>query len=136
MIRLLPEKGYKGLKAASWSGLAWSKMMLGKMDEVWEPMYNSLELSRQAGEKESLIYGVMLASLYYSFMGNPEPAHKLMGSLDAFMALSGYPIVGGAEVQYNLAKSKLRPGDAQCARWYEEGRKMRLEDAVVYAKGG
>lgn len=137
MIRMLPEKGYKGLKAAAWSCLAYTKMMQGKMDEVWEPMYRGLELSRTAGEKESLIYGVMEASAYFSIVGKAKPAHLLFGSLDAFIAATGYPVVGGAEVQYNMAKSRLQalPDPVQGARWYEEGKKMRLEDAVAYAMG-
>ncbi|MBK7338184.1 MAG: DUF4062 domain-containing protein [Saprospirales bacterium] len=135
LLRLLPEKGFKGLKAAAWSGLGYSKMMQGKMDEVWEPMYRGLELSRTAGEKESLIYGVMEASAYFSIVGKAKPAHLLFGSLDAFIAATGYPVVGGAEVQYNMAKSRLQalPDPATSARWYEEGKKMRLEDAVAYA---
>lgn len=136
MIHLLPEKGFNGLKAAAWSGLSFSWMMLGKMEEVWEPMYRGLELSRISGEKESLIYGVMQASHYFSMVGKHESAYRLFGALDAFITMSGYPMVGGAEAQYNMAKSRLQPGYAENGRWYEEGKKMRLEDAVVYAMRG
>lgn len=133
ILRLLPEKGYKGLKAAAWSGLAYSKMMQGKIEEVWDPLYRAFELSRLSGEKESLIYSVLHGCAYFGMVGEQERAHRLMGALDAFVAASGYPMVGGAAAQYDMARSKLQALPGQSERWYEEGRKMRLEDAATYA---
>ncbi|MFN0276838.1 MAG: ATP-binding protein, partial [Chitinophagales bacterium] len=132
----LPEKGYKGLKAAAMGGLAYAMLKMGQKDEVWPILKKALQYTRESGEKESEFYGVMEAAQYYSLSDFPEKACKLMGSVDAFVQTTSYPLVGPASVQYNQAKMDVF-GEGDIAgdkkRWYEEGKKMRLEDAVVYA---
>lgn len=115
--------------------LAYCNMMLGNIDEAEVQLMRGLEYSRVAGEKESEIYGTMEASLFYKLKGNDEKAYKIFGALDAFIASHQYPVVGGAEAQYTMTKSKLQPDwdKPQNKHWYEEGRKMRIEEAVIYA---
>lgn len=135
LYNLLPEKGYKGLKAAAMMCIAYTLMMQDKLDEAEAPLMSGLEYSRVAGEMESNVYGSMEASAFFKMKGNDEKAYKIFGALDNFILISGYPLVGGSEAQYNMTKSKLEPDFelVQNKRWYEEGKKLRLEDAIVYA---
>ncbi|MCG3165489.1 MAG: hypothetical protein POELPBGB_01252 [Bacteroidia bacterium] len=135
MYNLLPEKGYRGLKAAALMCIGYTLMMQNKIDEAEAPLMSGLEYSRVAGEMESNVYGTMESSAFFKMKGNDEKAYKIFGALDHFIAVSGYPLVGGSEAQYNMTKSKLSADFelTQNKRWYEEGKKLRLEDAIVYA---
>lgn len=135
MRKLLPEKGYKGLKSAAMNAYAFSMMMQGRLDEVHIPLMKALEFARECGEKESEFYGIMMASGYFKVIQKNEKAYKLFGALDTFLEDTQYPLIGASEVQYAMAKSKLEPDFtlADHKRWYEEGRKLRIEEAVMYA---
>ena len=135
MYKLFPEKGYKGLKSAALQYLVYGLILQGKTEEAEAPLIRALEYSRLAGEKESEFYGVMQSSYFFKVKNNNEKAYKLFGALDAFIVMANYPIVGGAEAQYNLTKSALEPewDNPQYKRWYEEGKKINLSDAVIFA---
>lgn len=135
LFNILPEKGYTGMKSAGMAGIAYCLMHLNRIDEAKPYMLKSLAYTRECGEKESEFYNVMEASQYYKITGNTEKACKLFGAVDNFIELAKYPIVGAAEVQYTDAKNTVYPDttDAQKNKWYQEGRKMSLEDAIVYA---
>lgn len=138
MYDLFPEKGYKGLKSAAMQALAFGHMKLGALHEAEVALRQGLEYSRVAGEKESEVYSTMEASGFFVLKGELEKAFRIFGALDAFIEMSHYPIVGGAEAQYKYSKELLLPHwespDAQ--RWYSEGRRMSLADAIVYALHG
>jgi|GEM_PF-668438 len=135
MYKLLPEKGYKGLKSAAMNAYAYAQLMQGKPEASHLPLMKALEFARECGEKESEFYGIMLAIGYFKVVQNNEKAYKLFGALDTFLEVTQYPLIGASEVQYAQVKSKLEPNFtlAENNRWYDEGRKWRIEEAVMYA---
>ena len=135
MYKLFPGKGYKGLKAAALSGYAYSLLKLGRLDEVALPMKQSLEYTRESGEKESEFYGTLLACYYALLNGNTLKACKLFGAIDAFVAATNYPLVGGAEAQYSEVKKAIFPEevDEEKTKWYEMGKQISLTDAIILA---
>ncbi len=135
MFRLFPEKGYKGLKSAAMNAYALAMLMLDKPDEAHSPFVKALELARESGEKESEFYGILLAVGYLKKKGNIDKAIKLMGALDSFIETTHYPMIGSAGHQYHLAKSGLEQAleDPRNKNQYEGGKKMRIEEAVLFA---
>ncbi|MBP6793934.1 MAG: DUF4062 domain-containing protein [Saprospiraceae bacterium] len=135
MYKMLPEKGYKGLKGAAKSIISYALIKLNRIEESERPLIQSLEYSRLSGEMESHIYGVMQASWFFKLKGNEEKAYTLFGALDQFITSSHYPLIGGSEVQYNETKKALHPDldHTQNKLWYEEGKRMTLLEGVVYA---
>lgn len=135
MYNMLPEKGYKGMRSGAMNCYSYCLIKLNRLEEAAKPLMKSLEYSRECGEKDSEFYGTLAAAWYFALTGNFEKACKIMGSIDAFILAASYPIIGAGEVQYNEAKSEVmkEPDNSQHKRWYEEGKKMRIEDAVVYA---
>lgn len=137
MYKMLPEKGYKGLKGAAKSIISYALIKLNRLVESEKPLLQSLEYSRLSGEMESNVYGVMQASWFYKLKGIDEKAYKLFGTLDHFIESSQYPLIGGSEVQYNETKNVLIKdlGNDQNRLWYEEGKRMTLLEGVVFALG-
>lgn len=135
MYQLFPLKGYKGLKGGAKSGLAYSYIKLGRLEEAEKPMMQALEYARTSGELESNVYGVMEASTFYSLKGNAELAYTLFGALDHFIETTGYPLVGGAEVQYTMTNSLLKNGLElpMNKNWYQQGRQLTLPQAILCA---
>lgn len=135
MYALFPEKGYKGLKGAAKSAVAYGYMMKGQFEEAGIVLMEALEYARTSGELESSVYGLMEAAYYFANIDQHSLACKLAGSLDAFIQSSGYPLVGGSEAQYNNMNSALEPWRNEPAnkRAYEEGKKLRMLEAVVLA---
>ncbi len=135
MYNMLPEKGYKGLKSAAMMGLAYARMMQGRIEEAEAPLMSGLEYSRLAGEKESEVYGGMEASAFFKLKGNDEKAYKILGALDSFIELSNFPVVGGAEAQYKMTMSIVKPDMHLPTNkaYYEAGKRMPLSEAIVYA---
>lgn len=135
MYQMLPEKGYKGLKSAAMAGYAYSMMMLGRLEEAEEPLLKSLAFSRECGEKENEFYVVTESVVFYAMKGNKEKACKLLGTLDQFLEISSYPLVGSSDALYKMATSALNldKNNPLEMRWYEDGKKMRIEDGIIFA---
>ena len=131
----LPAKGYKGLKAAALMGSAYALMQLAQLDEAGVHLRQGLEYARTAGEMESNVYGAMEASPYLKLTGQDQKAYQIWGALDNFIELSGYPLIGGSEAQYNYLKEIMEPDFQleQNIKSYEQGKKIRIEDAIMLA---
>lgn len=135
MHKLFPAKGYKGLKSAAMSGHAYCLNRLKRPEEAEKSLLKALEYSRECGEKESEFYVSLEASYYFSYTGNHEKAAKIFGAVDGFIAVAEYPLVGLGEIQYNDSRKQVLGDETntEIMQWYEEGKKMRLEDVIVYA---
>lgn len=130
---ILPAKGYKGLKAAALASLAFTLMEKQQYEEAEAFLFKSIEFIRESGEKEGEFYALMQSAEYFMWKGNTEFACKLLGALDAFIETIQYPIYGSAEVQYNRAKNSVYANgtNAQMDAWYREGKKIKLEEAII-----
>jgi hypothetical protein len=135
---IMPERGYKGMKAGAMGCYTYCLIKLGRLDEAEAPGMKALEYSRVCGEKDSEFYSALGTCWWFSLQGKHEKACKIMGAVDAFIEAFNYPLVGAGKVQYNEARSQVFKdnGSPQHQRWYEEGKKMSLPDAVVYALKG
>lgn len=135
LLRRFPEKGYKSLKGAAMYGLAFSHVMRGQLDAAFPLLRGALECAREGGEPEGQFFGTMAAAHYYGLVGNRELALKLLGAVDQFVALTGYPLVEIARRQYELARAAASPdgGAVENQPAWREGRKLRIDEAVVLA---
>lgn len=131
---ILPEKGYKGLKSVAIGGLFDSMLHLKKYEGLEAVAMKSLNYARECGEIDPQIHGIMGMAQYYYILLKTEKAYKLYGALNAFIEMSNYPMVSNFKVQYDeltgILSEKEKPENK---RWYEEGKKMRLEEAIAYA---
>ncbi len=133
VFSLMPEKGYKGLKSAVMAAHAYCLMKLKNLEEAKTSMMNALEYGRESGEKEADLQRTLEAALLNALEGNIEKACKLLGASEAYSESSGYPLVGTAETQRNEIREIIPTDQGDGKKWYEEGRKMKIEKAVVYA---
>lgn len=131
----LPEKGYKGAKSACNGCVAAAYLMKGMYREAENYLFKAIHYARESGEKESEFWGVMSASLYYGLKSDIETSCKLFGSANAFIEATQYPIVGSSALQYDKIKEVVIPDENNQERtiWYDQGKKMMIEDAIVYA---
>lgn len=135
MNTLFPDKGYKGLKAAAFHVLAHGYMRVGDMDLAKAALLKGLELSRTSGEKESEVYACMEAASYLASVGQWKDAYTVQGAMDNFIEVNHFPLVGGAKMEYDVAKGKLeaRWNHPDSQRAYGEGSMMSLSEGVKYA---
>ncbi len=135
MYALFSAKGFKGLKAAAFHVMAHSHMRFGNLPEAKNALIKGLEYSRAAGEKESEVYSCMEAAAYLALNNQWPDAFTTFGALDGFIEVSNFPLIGGAEVEYNLAKNKLlahwNNPDLQHA--YARGKRLSISEGVMYA---
>lgn len=131
----LPERGFRGLKSAAMLGSAYALMVMNNFAEAGPYLLRGLELARSAGEMESIIYSAMEAAPYLKHYDQNELAYTIWGSLDHFIQQSGYPLVGGSAAQYHFLQKLLEADLPYCdhKNWYEQGKNVRLEDAIVLA---
>jgi hypothetical protein len=110
-------------------------MMRGRMDECTPLLRRALEFTRETGEPEGHFFATLAAAQYHGMRGNHELAMRLMGAADQFIESTGYAVIAVAERQYRLARDAAMPPGTVAAneRAWREGRKLRLEDAVVLA---
>jgi hypothetical protein len=134
--RRFPEKGYMGLRASSMLALAFARVMQNRLGEAREPLRRALEFARMSGEMESQFYGTLAAAQFQGLSGNRDAGLRLLAAVDRFVAETGYPILGSAGRQYELARTAVNPTGADLSHEpaYLEGRKLPLEDAVVQAQ--
>jgi hypothetical protein len=135
LYSLMPEKGYKGIKSAAMNCYSYCLLKTGRYDELETPVFKGLQYARECGEKEIEFYSALVVCIYYSIRGNHEKAFKIFGAMDAFIESYSYPVVGAAAVQYNEMKSVVMKseGETDWQMWYEQGKKLRIEDALAYA---
>lgn len=135
MYAQLPTKGYTGMKSATTSGAAFCYSQFNQMEQADYYLMKSLQYTRMCGEKESEFFNTMCAAYLNQLNGNEIKAIKLFGAVDAFIELVHYPLAGATLKQYNLVKEKVLPNElkGQQLNWYNEGKKMQLEDALIYA---
>jgi hypothetical protein len=136
VIRRFPEKGYMGARAAAMLGLAFARVMQNRLEEAREPLRRGLEFARMSGEMESHFFGALAAAQFQALSSNRDAGLRLLGAVDRFVAATGYPLVSAAGRQYELTTAALNPSGTDLSREpaYVEGRKLRLEDAVVQAQ--
>ena len=135
VIRRFPEKGYKAMRAAAMLALAFARVMQNRVEEAREPIRRALEFARESGEMEAHFYGALAAAQYHGLTGKRDAGLRLLGAVDQFVAASGYPVVSSAARQYALALAAVNGEGSELSSEpaYVEGRKTRLEDAVVLA---
>lgn len=135
MYQILPPHGYKGLKAAAKSAEAYCLLMFDQVNEAELPLTQALELGRVSGELESNVYNILESAHFYWLKEFKEKAYKLIGAFDHFVETTGYPLVGGGEAQYRKLRTLLDPAkDLPTHKtWYETGKRMSLNEGVVYA---
>jgi tetratricopeptide (TPR) repeat protein len=138
VLRRFPEKGYKGLKGAAWHGFALSRLLRGELDAAWPFLRRGLENAREAGEPEGQFYGAMAAMHYFGRRGRRDFALKILGAVDQFIAGMGFPLVSMLRRQYDLARDAAVPTgcEPELEPAYREGRKSRIDEAVVLALKG
>lgn len=131
----LPEKGYKSYKSACMAHIAVSLLMMDKIAEAEPYFLKSLELTRECGEKEGEFHSTLLGSFLYGKKHDYEKACKLFGALNAFIEFSKYPLISTTKTYYEMTRDIVLPDekDVQRKKWYEEGKKMKIEEAVIYA---
>ncbi|MGK2863874.1 MAG: hypothetical protein ACSLE0_18215, partial [Chitinophagaceae bacterium] len=108
-------------------------MKLNHLEEAKTSMMDALEYARESGEKEAELYRTLEAALLNALEGNLEKACKLLGASEAYSESSGYPLVGTVEVQRDELCEIIPVDQGEGKKWYEEGRKMKIEKAIVYA---
>lgn len=133
--KLLPEKGYKSYKSACMGQLAISYLMMDKIPEAEQYYLKSLELTRECGEKEGEFHSTLLGSYLNEKKGDSEKACKLFGALNAFIEFSKYPMISVTKEYYDMTKALVFPDESNVQRkkWYDEGKKIKIEEAVIYA---
>jgi tetratricopeptide (TPR) repeat protein len=132
MFDMMPEKGYKGMKSAVMGAYTYSLLKLNRIEEAEKSIRKALQLARESGEKETDLHRTVEAALLFAMKGNDEKACKLLGAGEAFSQSSGYPLVGTAEVQCQEIRD-ISFNQPQAEKWYEEGRKMSIDKAVLLA---
>ncbi|MBK7426284.1 MAG: DUF4062 domain-containing protein [Saprospiraceae bacterium] len=135
MYNLFPEKGFIGLKSAAMQSISYAYYKMGQLDEAYKYLLRGYEYGRLSGEVESLFYGVMDGSILFFLMDKNEKAFRLRGALDNFLAVSGYPLTGGSQVQYDEIKILQMPvwDNALHQKWYNEGKSLSLSEAIIFA---
>lgn len=130
-----PAKGYKAFKSAAMNGCALAELMKKNFDSAWNYIIKAIEYARESGEVESKFWGVLSACSVFSLTEKFEKAAYLLGCLDNFFEETQYPVAGsGVWVLANARKATMPEGyDAQRKGWYETGKKMKLEEALIYA---
>jgi predicted ATPase len=137
-LRTLPEKGYKVPKAAAAFALALSQMLRGQLEDARTTLRRGVDLARQSGEMEALLFSVLASAHLEGRAGNRELGLRLLGAADQFVARTGYPLAGASHRQHAFASAAVNPdgADLSSERVYLEGRRLRLEDAAVLALRG
>ena len=135
MLELMPEKGYKSLKATVYGAYAYCMLKLGRLEEPEQYQMVSLEMARESGEKEAELSRCAEAALLFAMMGKHEKAGKILGASEGNSERSGYPLVGISQVQCDEARKRILEEVSESAfgKWYDEGRNLPIEKAVVYA---
>lgn len=135
MIALMPEKGYKGLKAAVYAHCAYCLYKAGKVAEAVQYGSIALDYARESGEKENEMNTLVTAALLLATQGITEKAAIAMGAAESYSKSSGYPLVGSIQTQFEEARDLIlaKEPEAEFQTWLEKGRKTPLEKAMVMA---
>ncbi len=133
-INIMPENGLKGLRGGFLLAYVHCRRKLGNVENEDQLINTALENVRESGDQEALFHSMMGITDYLLSKGHLEKAHKAYGSAQAFIEMTNYPLLGPSLNEYN-EMINLFPGmnaNPEHLKWFEEGKKMRLEEAIVF----
>ncbi|MBK7334944.1 MAG: DUF4062 domain-containing protein [Saprospirales bacterium] len=130
----LPKKGYQGYKSAALAGCTLALIYSGRLAEAGPYFLKSLEYARGSGQKEMEFFSILAGCQYYGLIGNFRKACALLGALDAFAKQTNYFFHGTPTWEYEQARSLAfsDQADEQRTAWYDQGRKMSLDEVILF----
>lgn len=129
-----PPKGYKGYKSAALACCTMALVFSGRSGEARSYFFKSMEYARESGEKEMEFFATLTGCAFFSMTGDHAKAATLLGAVDNFIEQANYPSTGMSTWQYEYARSVALPDTADAGRkaWYDQGRKMTLDEVILF----
>jgi predicted ATPase len=108
-------------------------LLLGRVEDGRERACSGLSIGRSIGDRQGTVYGLALLVWAAADAGEAERAGRLWGAIEAE---AGRSPIGQWEAERDEYVARLAPVTGEdFDRGVEEGRRMTLDDAVVYALG-
>ena len=135
LYAMLPTRGQQHIKSSAKLVVSYALLMREAFEEATAALIQCLEYARQSGDRETELYAVVASATHFAVLGDHQKAIQLLGTVDASVETTGYPPAGVPAVQYAHLKGLVgeRLDGAAERRWYAEGRRMTLPEAIMMA---
>jgi len=137
LLSSLPERGMRGVYSACYGAVVQYLTVTDPENYAQINEYKRLMVNaaRESGEKESEFHVCLEAVYFFQMYDETEASGIMIGAVDAFIAETGYPMMGSVKAKYDGIVKAVRekiPAD-RLAQYMQTGSRLSLPEAVLVA---